>query len=78
MRDAHQAVWDALGRLERLVVLAVARQSGSRLADEHRVARSSLHEMLTRLVGEEQHLRREPDGTPRFVDPLLAHWLVRR
>lgn len=49
-----------------------------RLADEHRVARSSLHETLTRLVGEEQHLRREPDGTPRFVDPLLAHWLVRR
>jgi hypothetical protein len=32
-----------------------------RLADEHRVARSSLHETLT-----------------RFVDPLLAHWLVRR
>lgn len=49
-----------------------------RLADEHRVARSSLHETLTRLVGEEQHLRREPDGTPRFVDPLLSHWLVRR
>jgi hypothetical protein len=24
MRDAHQAVWDALGRLERLVVLALA------------------------------------------------------
>jgi hypothetical protein len=80
-RDAHQAVWDALGRLERLVVLALAHgraPSGSRLADEHRVARSSLHETLTRLVGEGQHLLREADGTPRFVDPLLAHWLVRR
>jgi hypothetical protein len=80
-RDAHEAVWDALGRLERLVVLALAHgraPSGSRLADEHRVARSSLHETLTRLVGEEQHLRRESDGAPRLVDPLLAHWLIRR
>lgn len=44
-RDAHQAVWDGLGRLERLVVLALAdgrAPSGSRLASEHRVARSSL------------------------------------
>ncbi|MGH2880665.1 MAG: hypothetical protein ACRDK4_13805, partial [Solirubrobacteraceae bacterium] len=40
--DAHQAVWDSLGRVERVTVLTLAvggAPSGSRAADEHRVAR---------------------------------------
>jgi len=80
-RDAHQAVWDALGRVERLVLLAVAdgrAPTGSRTAAEHRVARSTLQHAVDRLLDDEQHLRRREGGGVELVDPLLAEWLRRR
>ncbi|HEV2769038.1 MAG TPA: hypothetical protein VGV40_02485 [Solirubrobacteraceae bacterium] len=80
-RDAHQAVWDGLGRVERLVLLAVADRrapTGTRVAAEHRVARSTLQHAVDRLLGDEQHLRRRAEGGVELVDPLLAEWLRRR
>jgi uncharacterized protein len=80
-RDAHQALWDGLGRTERLVVLALAdgrAPTGSVVADEHRVARSTLQEGLERLLADERHVRRDGAGKPYLLDPLLAEWLRRR
>lgn len=80
-RDAHQAVWDALGRNERLVVLAIGdgqAPTGSFVAGEHRVARSTLQEALERLLADRRHLQRDGDGKPRLLDPLFAEWLRRR
>jgi hypothetical protein len=80
-RDAHQAAWDGLGRAERLVLLSLAdgdAPTGSRVAREHRVARSTLQGALERLVAEEQHVVRDAGGAPRLLDPLLGEWLRRR
>jgi hypothetical protein len=80
-RDAHQALWDGLGRTERLVVLALAdgrAPTGSIIAGEHRVARSSLQDALERLLADERHVRRDADKKPRLLDPLLGEWLRRR
>ncbi|MGH2878435.1 MAG: hypothetical protein ACRDK4_02355 [Solirubrobacteraceae bacterium] len=79
--DAHQAVWDSLGRVERVTVLTLAvggAPSGSRAAAEHRVARSTLREALERLLDSEQHVRRDDTGRPYLIDPLFAQWLRRR
>jgi len=80
-RDAHQAVWDGLGRVERVVLLALAdgrAPTGTRIAEEHRIARSTLHEALHRLLGDERHVRRDDEDRPFLLDPLLAEWLRRR
>jgi uncharacterized protein len=80
-RDAHQALWDGIGRTERLVVLALAdgqAPTGSVVAGEHRVARSTLQEALERLLADERHVRRDARGKPFLLDPLLAEWLRRR
>jgi hypothetical protein len=80
-RDAHQAVWDNLGRVERIVLLALAdRQAptGSRVADEHRIARSTLQDALERLVADERNVQRDDQGRPFLLDPLFAEWLRRR
>jgi hypothetical protein len=80
-RDAHQAVWDSLGRVERVVTVTLAgggAPSGSRAASEHRVARSTLQDALERLLTGEQHVQRDETGRPRLIDPLFAEWLRRR
>ncbi len=80
-RDAHQAVWDGLDRNERLVLLAIGdgqAPTGSIVAGEHRVARSTLHEALERLLADQRHLRRDGDGKVYLLDPLFAEWLRRR
>lgn len=80
-RDAHQAVWDGLNRNERLVLLALVdgqAPTGSIVADEHRVARSTLQEALDRLLRDGRNLRRGDDGGPVLFDPLFAEWLRRR
>jgi hypothetical protein len=80
-RDAHQALWDGLGRNERLVVLALGdgqAPTGSLVASEHRVARSTLQEALERLIADERHVRRDADGKAYLLDPLFAEWLRRR
>lgn len=80
-RDAHQAVWDGLDRNERLVLLAIGdgeAPTGSIVAGEHRVARSTLQEALERLLADQRHVRRGPDGRPYLLDPLFAEWLRRR
>jgi hypothetical protein len=80
-RDGHQATWDALARPERLVCIALAdgqAPSGSRMADEHRIARSTLAAALDRLAAEEHHVRRDAGGRPYLLDPLFAEWLRRR
>lgn len=80
-RDAFQAVWDALTRPERIVLLALAdgvAPTGPRLATEHRIARSSLQGTVDRLVREEQHVARAAEGRVRLLDPLLGEWLRRR
>jgi hypothetical protein len=80
-RDAHQALWDALPRVERIVCLALAdgqAPTGSRVADEHRVARSTLQDAVTRLLNDGRQVRRSDDGAPYLLDPLFAEWLRRR
>jgi uncharacterized protein len=80
-RDAHQALWDGIGRTERLVVLALAdgqAPTGSVVAGEHRVARSTLQEALERLLADERQVRRDAEGKPFLLDPLFAEWLRRR
>jgi hypothetical protein len=79
--DAHQAVWDGIGRIERIVLISLAdgqAATGSRVATEHRVPRSTLKDALDRLLLDERHVRRGRDGRPALLDPLLGEWLRRR
>jgi hypothetical protein len=79
-RDAHQAVWDALSRAERLVCIALAdgqAPTGARVAAEHRIARSTLQDALERLSRDERHVRRGT-GRPYLLDPVFGEWLRRR
>jgi hypothetical protein len=79
--DAHQAVWDGLGRAERIVLVALAdgqAPTGSRLATEHRMPRSTLQDALERLLSDERHVHRDSENRPYVLDPLLAEWLRRR
>jgi hypothetical protein len=79
--DAHQAVWDSLGRVERIVLVALAdgqAPTGTRVATEHRVARSTLQDALERLVADERHVQRDASGKFGLPDPLLGEWLRRR
>ncbi|HEY2258364.1 MAG TPA: hypothetical protein VGH45_01550 [Solirubrobacteraceae bacterium] len=80
-RDAHQAVWDGLGRVERIVLLTLAdghAPTGSRVANEHRIARSTIQDALERLLADERTVQRDRDGRPFLLDPLLGEWLRRR
>jgi uncharacterized protein len=80
-RDAHQALWDALPRVQRIVCIALAdgaAPTGTRVADEHRVARSTLQEALERLLADGRQVARDEGGRPYLLDPLLAEWLRRR
>jgi hypothetical protein len=80
-RDAHQAAWDGIGRNERLILLALGdgeAPTGSIVAGEHRIARSTLQQALDRLLDDGRHVRRDADGRPRLLDPLFAEWLRRR
>lgn len=80
-RDAHQALWDSLGRNDRLVLLALGdgqAPTGSIVASEHRVARSTLQDALDRLLTDQRHVQRDAAGKPYLLDPLLAEWLRRR
>jgi len=80
-RDALQALWDGLNRNERLVLFAVGdgqAPTGTVIASEHRVARSTLQEALERQLADERHVKRDADGKPYLLDPLLAEWLKRR
>lgn len=80
-RDAQQALWDGLGRTERVVMIALGdgqAPTGTLVADEHRIARSTLQEALDRLLADQRHVRRDAEGTPYLLDPLLAEWLRRR
>lgn len=80
-QDAHQALWDGLNRNERLVLLAVGdgqAPTGSVVAGEHRVARSTLQEALERLLADGRYVQRDADGKPYLLDPLFAEWLRRR
>jgi hypothetical protein len=79
--DAHQAVWDGIGRVERIVLVALAdgqATTGSRVASEHRIARSTLQDALDRLIADERHVHRGHEGRPELLDPLLGEWLRRR
>lgn len=80
-RDAHQALWDALARVERIVCVALAdgrAPTGSRLADDHRVARSTLQDALDRLLADGRQVQRGEAGGLYLLDPLFAEWLRRR
>jgi hypothetical protein len=80
-RDAHQALWDALSRVERIVCVALAdgqAPTGTRVADDHRVPRSTLQDALGRLLSDGRQVQRREDGTPYLLDPLFAEWLRRR
>jgi len=79
--DAHQAVWDGIGRVERIVLVALAdgqAPTGTRIASEHRVARSTLQDALDRLLADERHVHRDAYGRPGVLDPLFGEWLRRR
>jgi uncharacterized protein len=80
-RDAHQALWDPLERNERVVLMALSdghSPVGRNLAEEHRIPRSTLQSTLDRLLADQRHVQRDPDGKPYLLDPLLAEWLRRR
>ena len=80
-RDAHQAMWDGIGRSERLVLIALAdgnAPTGTRVAGEHRIARSTLQEAHRRLLADQRLLATGVDGGSVILDPLLADWLRRR
>lgn len=79
--DAHQAVLDGIGRVERIVLVALAdgqAPTGTRVSREHRIPRSTLQDALDRLLADEQHVHRRGDGRPVLLDPLLGEWLRRR
>jgi len=52
--------------------------TGSRVAGEHRVARSTLQDALERLLADERNVKRDEQGRRYLLDPLLAEWLRRR
>ena len=76
---AHQALWQQLGRTERVVLGAIAdgtAPTSRALAGEHQLSRTALQAAADRLA-DQAHLRR--DGrVSEVVDPLLAEWLRRR
>jgi uncharacterized protein len=78
-QPAHHALWQQLGRSERVLLAAVAdgiAPTSRALAAEHRLARGTLDAAADRLV-DQGHLIRHARGS-RLVDPLLAEWLRRR
>jgi hypothetical protein len=78
-RPAHQALWQGLGRTERVVLAATAdgiAPTSRSLASEHGLGRQTLDAAATRLA-DAGHLIRIPRAS-RLVDPLLAEWLRRR
>jgi hypothetical protein len=79
--DALQALWDGFGRNERVVLMALSdgqAPTGTIVAGEHRIPRSTLREALDRLLADQRHVQRDGDGKPYLLDPLLAEWLRRR
>jgi hypothetical protein len=79
--DALQAQWDGFDRNERVVLMALGDgqgPTGSIVAGEHRIPRSTLREALDRLLADQRHVQRDADGKPYLLDPLLAEWLRRR
>jgi hypothetical protein len=73
-----KAVWDGIGRVKRIVLISLAdRQAatGSRVATEHRVPRSTLQDALDRLLRDDRQVQRASDGRPALLDPLLGEWL---
>jgi uncharacterized protein len=78
-RPAHQALWQSLGRTERVVLAATAdgiAPTSRSLAAEHGLGRQTLDAAAGRLA-DQGHLIRIPRAS-RLVDPLLAEWLRRR
>ena len=76
-RPAHQALWQGLGRTERVVLAATAdgiAPTSRSLATEHGLGRQTLDAAADRLV-DQGHLIRIPRAS-RLVDPLLAEWLA--
>ena len=79
--DALQAVRDGLGRSEYLVLVALAEgdpPTGTRLAEDHGLARSTLKKALDRLTTAGEHVIVGDDGRPAILDPLFVEWLRRR
>lgn len=80
-RDAHQALWDRLARNERVVLMALGDgqpPTGSVVAEEHRIPRSTLQEAIDRLARDERDVQRDSARGPYLLDPLFAEWLRRR
>ena len=72
-QPAHQALWDQLGRSERVVLGAVAdgvAPSSRALAADHQLARRTL-DLAAKRLADQGHLVRERVGA-RVIDPLLA------
>jgi hypothetical protein len=79
--DALSATWDGFGRLEQVLLTALAEgqaPTGTRVAEEHRLPRSSLANALRRMVDDGQTVARPEGAGPTLVDPLLGEWIRRR
>lgn len=79
--DALQALWDGFDRNERVVLMTLSdgqAPTGTIVAGEHRIPRSTLREALDRLLADQRHVQRGADGRPYLLDPLMAEWLRRR
>jgi len=80
LEDAFVTVWSGLDRSERAAVVALAdglSPLGSRAADQHAKARSTMQRAVERLEADGQLVAREGSEL-RLLDPLLAEWLRRR
>lgn len=78
--DAFVAVWTGLDRTERAAVVALAdglSPVGSRAAEQHAKARSTMQRAVERLEADGQLVAREGSEL-RLLDPLFAEWLRRR
>jgi hypothetical protein len=78
-QPAHLALWQQLGRSERILLAAVAdgmAPTSRALAEDHRLGRTTLDAAADRLA-DQGHLIKRPRSS-RLVDPLLAEWLRRR
>ncbi len=73
---AHRALWEQLGRSDRVLLAAVAdgvAPTSRALAAEHGLARGTLDAAARRLADHGHLVRHERGAT--LIDPLLAEWL---
>jgi hypothetical protein len=65
-------------RISLSAIGASMRLTGSRVADEHRIVRGTLHRALVCLLANEGNVLRNDRDRPSVCDTLAGEWLRRR